>query len=287
MSTVPLEAALSPEALALLHRLGAAAHVAGAGLWLVGGTVRDALLGRPALDIDLTSETPAAELAPVLAHACGGRVWAASAFGTVKLTFGAQLLDLATARTETYAMPGALPTVAFPATLAQDMARRDFTINAMAASLAPSAFGALTAPHGGLTDLRAGLVRVLHPDSFRDDANRTLRAVRYAVRLDFAIEAGTLRLLRSDARYLSATTPARVRREMERTLDEPQGARMLREAHRLGLLGALHPALGSPAVSRALALAERAGLRGLALWGAVAYAVGPRSVRPVGTRLAA
>jgi tRNA nucleotidyltransferase (CCA-adding enzyme) len=287
MNTVPLEAALRPEALALLRRLGAAANEAGAPLWLVGGAVRDALLERPALDPDVTSETRAADLAPVLARACGGRAGTPTAFGTVKLVFAGRTLDLATTRTESYAKPGALPTVAFPATLAQDMARRDFTVNALAASLSPGDFGALTDPHGGHADLRARLVRVLHPDSFRDDATRTLRAVRYAVRLGLTIEPGTLRWLRRDAGYLQTISPARVRRELERTLDEPQGARMLREAHRLGLLGALHPALGAPAVAAALARAERAGLCGLALWGAVAYAVGPRSVRPVCARLAA
>jgi tRNA nucleotidyltransferase (CCA-adding enzyme) len=287
VSAAPLEAALRPEVLALLRSLGAAANEAGAQLWLVGGAVRDALLERPALDPDLTSETPAADLAPVLARACGGRAGSVSAFGTAKLTFAGRTLDLATTRTETYARPGALPAVAFPATLAQDLARRDFTVNALAASLSPADFGALTDLHGGLADLRAGLVRVLHPGSFRDDATRTLRAVRYGVRLGLAIEPGTLRWLRRDAGYLQTISPARVRRELERTLDEPRGARMLREAHRLGLLGALHPALGTPAVAAALARAERAGLRGLALWGAVAYAVGPSSVRPVCARLAA
>jgi tRNA nucleotidyltransferase (CCA-adding enzyme) len=287
VSVAPLEAALAPETLALVRRLGEAAQEAGARLWLVGGAVRDALAGRPALDPDLTAEMPAADLAPVLARACAGRVGTVSGFGTVKLTFAEGSVDLATTRTETYAAPGALPTVRVLATIAQDMARRDFTINAMAASLAPGDFGALLDPQGGRADLEAGLVRVLHPQSFQDDATRTLRAVRYAVRLGLAIEPATLRWLRRDARHLAAISPARVRREVERTLVEPAGARMLREAHRLGLLAALHPALGAPPVGGALARAARAGLTGLALWGAVAYAVGPRSVRPVCNRLAA
>ncbi|MEX2599647.1 MAG: hypothetical protein WD533_08335, partial [Dehalococcoidia bacterium] len=186
-STVPLAETLSPDGLTLLTQLGAAASRHGVRLWLVGGAVRDALLGKHVLDIDLTSEMPAGELGPLLAKKAGGQVVSRSEFGTVKLRFGGRTLDLATARSERYTRPGALPTVS-PGTMDADLARRDFSIHAMAASLAPEGFGELLDTQNGLEDLQRGSIRVLHECSFQDDATRMLRAVRYAVRLGFRLE---------------------------------------------------------------------------------------------------
>ena len=148
MPTVPLERALAAPDLALLRALGVAASAAGARLWLVGGAVRDALLERRVTDLDLTSATPARELAPALAAATGATVGARSAFGTVKLRLGRRAVDLATLRSERYEHPGALPSVG-PGDVLADLARRDFSINAMAASLAPGDFGELLDPEGG------------------------------------------------------------------------------------------------------------------------------------------
>lgn len=285
MSNVPLDDALSPADAALLRQIGAAAHESRAHLWLVGGSVRDALLGRPVLDLDLTSETPAADLGPVLAHKVGGRVSAHSQFGTVKLRLEGRTIDLATVRSETYAHPGALPAVG-PGDMRSDLARRDISINAMAASLAPADFGTLLDTEGGLADLRAGVVRALHERSFQDDATRILRVVRYAARLRFRIERRTRRWMRRDAACLDAVSPARVRRELERTLDEDEAARTLLVAHRLGVLAAVHPALGAPTIAVALRRAARRHVRGVALLGVLLCSLGPEEARSVGARLA-
>ena len=226
MPTVPLERALPAPDLALLRALGVAASAAGAHLWLVGGAVRDALLERTVTDLDLTSAAPARELAPALAAATGATVGARSAFGTVKLRLGRRAVDLATLRSERYDRPGALPSVG-PGDVLADLARRDFSINAMAASLAPADFGELLDPEGGLRDLRAGRIRILHERSFQDDATRILRAVRYSVRLGFAVDRGSAALLRRDLAFLDAISSARLRRELERMLAEPLAARML------------------------------------------------------------
>ncbi len=284
MPNVPLDDALSPTDAALLRSMGRAAHRAGARLWLVGGSVRDALLGRPVLDLDLTSETPAADLGPALAREAGGRVSAHSRFGTVKLRLDGRTIDLATVRSETYAHPGALPAVG-PGDMRSDLARRDISINAMAASLAPGDFGALLDTEGGLTDLRRGIVRALHARSFQDDATRILRVVRYAARLRFRIERRTRGWMRRDASCLDAVSPARVRRELERTLDEEDAARALLAAHRAGGLAAFHPALGAPAIAAALRRAARRIVRGVALLGVLAGGLTPDVARSVAGRL--
>ncbi len=285
VSNVPLDDAFPPADAALLRRMGAAAHQAGAHLWLVGGSVRDALLGRPVLDLDLTSETAAADLGPVLAREVGARVSAHSRFGTVKLRLAGRTIDLATVRSETYAHPGALPTVG-PGDMGSDLARRDISINAVAASLAPGDFGSLLDTEGGLADLRAGVVRVLHERSFQDDATRILRVVRYATRLRFRIERRTRRWMQRDAACLDAVSPARVRRELARTLDEDEAALTLLAAHRLGALAAVHPALGAPAIAPALRRAARRHVRGVPLLGVMLYGLAPAAAQSVADRLA-
>ena len=271
MALVPLDAALAPDDLALLRRLGDAAADEGVELWLVGGPVRDALLGRPVLDLDLTSEAPAAELGPRLAERLGGTCGARSAFGTVKLRLGGRTIDLATARAEVYPYPAALPVIVADANIAADLARRDFAINAMAASLHPRRFGDLLDTEGGVADLQAGLVRVLHPASFRDDPTRTFRAARYVSRLGFRLDAATRRQLRRNLPHIDALSAARVRREVERLLAEQHAARALLTAMRLGVLPAAEPALAEPEVREALKRGNTRGLRGLALLGALTY----------------
>jgi tRNA nucleotidyltransferase (CCA-adding enzyme) len=158
----------------------------------VGGGVRDLLLGRAHPDLDLVAEGPIEELATELASALGAtaRHHPRFATATLELPDGARL-DLATARAESYATPGALPTVT-PGGLEEDLARRDFTVNAMALELVPEGRrGRLLDPHGGRSDLEARLLRTLHPRSFADDPTRILRGVRFALRLGFAFEPHT------------------------------------------------------------------------------------------------
>ncbi len=271
MALVPLDAALTPDDLALLRRLGDAAANEGVELWLVGGPVRDALLGRPVLDLDLTSEAPAAELGPRLAERLGGTCGARSAFGTVKLRLDGRTLDLATARAEVYPYPASLPVIVAQANMADDLARRDFGINAMAASLHPRRFGELLDTQDGVADLDAGVVRVLHRASFRDDPTRMFRAARYVSRLGFRLDSATRGQLRRNLPHIDALSAARVRREIERLLMEQDAARALLTAVRLGVLPAVESGLAAPEVRAALKRADTRGLRGLALLGALTW----------------
>jgi tRNA nucleotidyltransferase (CCA-adding enzyme) len=159
-------------------------------VYLVGGAVRDLLLGRGRADIDIVVEGDAAALASRL----GADVVSHDRFATAKVSLDGHEVDIATARTEIYPHPGSLPEVEPAAQIEADLARRDFTINAMAVPLGAEAD--LIDPHGGRADLVAGQLRVLHPRSFVDDPTRALRAARYAARFDFGLEPETEALLR-------------------------------------------------------------------------------------------
>ena len=214
----------------------------GAGLHLVGGAVRDLLLGAAPRDLDVSFEGEPGRIESELAPALGASIESRSQFGAYVLTVGGETLDVATARRESYPHPGALPVVS-PGSMDDDLARRDFSINAMAVGLMPSEWGVLRDPHGGRADLRDGVIRVLHPASFTDDPTRILRAVRYSRRLGFRLEAGTEALARADAHRLRSLSGARVRREMEHLLREERAVSMLHLAQDLGVLGAVHPSL--------------------------------------------
>ncbi|MDA1216213.1 MAG: hypothetical protein O2812_05010 [Chloroflexi bacterium] len=257
MDTVlAFENTLTAQDLALLRKAGEATHAAGIRMYLVGGSVRDALLGRQVLDLDLVTEAPAEEVARILTQPLNAQVRARSQFGTLKLHAEGRTLDLATSRTERYARPGALPSVQ-PGPIEADLWRRDFSVNAMAVALWPDNFGTLLDPTGGQGDVQRGVIRALHSESFQDDATRILRAVRYATRLDFRIERRTLGWLKRDLRYLDAISPPRLRRELERLFEEVDAPGCLRLAHRLGVLSAVHPALGHPGLRKAIQAARR------------------------------
>jgi tRNA nucleotidyltransferase (CCA-adding enzyme) len=183
-------------------------------VYLVGGAVRDLILGRPRADVDLVVIGDAAALAARL----GGAATEHERFGTVKVEVDGHEIDIATARTETYPQPGALPVVEPAENLEADLGRRDFTINAMALPLEEQR---LIDPFGGGADLGQGLLRVLHPRSFEDDPTRAIRAARYAARFDFALEAETERLLRKT--NLATVSADRRRTELERLAAEPSG----------------------------------------------------------------
>jgi tRNA nucleotidyltransferase (CCA-adding enzyme) len=170
--------------LAVVHEVAG-----GKSVYLVGGAVRDLLLGRGRTDIDLVVEGEAAALAMRL----GGEVVEHERFATAKVRLDGHEVDIATARAESYPRPGALPEVAPTAGIAADLARRDFTINAMAVPLRRDP--ELIDPHRGHEDLEAGLLRVLHARSFEDDPTRALRAARYAARFGLALEPDTAELL--------------------------------------------------------------------------------------------
>ena len=145
------------------------------GVYLVGGTVRDILLGERSFDVDIAVEGDAIALAQALADALGGRVRAHDKFGTAVVLYGdGERVDVVTARTEFYDAPAALPTVEH-ASIREDLFRRDFTINAMAVSLKGADLGRLVDPFGGRRDLEAKTIRVLHNLSFIDDPTRIFR----------------------------------------------------------------------------------------------------------------
>ena len=216
----------------------------GVSLYLVGGAVRDLVLGRPSYDLDLTVEGDAAVIAEALGQATGGRVVAHERFRTARVSGRGFRLDLAAARRERYPHPGALPVVE-PATLTEDLARRDFTVNAVALRLEPAPEEVID-PFRGVADARSRLVRVLHDGSFQDDATRMLRAVRYAARLDFKIATQTAALIRRDLSYLGTISGPRLRSELALLFEEPAAVEGTRLARQLGVLEAIHPALRLP-----------------------------------------
>ena len=171
---------LSPRQFSIAEELGPLDLPRGEGVYLVGGTVRDLLLGRESFDVDLAVEGDAIEFARGL----GGEVTAHGRFGTAVVRFpDGRQLDVVTCRRETYAAPAALPDVA-AGTIEDDLARRDFTVNAIAASLG-SDFGRIRDPHGGRADLEAQVIRVLHPRVVhgRSDPDLPRRALRDAARI--------------------------------------------------------------------------------------------------------
>ena len=237
-----LEANLPAERMALLHEASDIAGDLGLPLYLVGGAVRDLLIEQPLQDMDLVVEGDAALLAHALAKALAGEVLAYSQFSTAKAQILGQRIDLVTARYETYRRPGALPTVR-PSGIQDDLARRDFTINAMAIRLAPAPSGELLDPIGGRRDIQEGLVRVLHSSSFQDDATRILRAVRYEQRLGFRLEPETAAWLRRDLAMLDTISGSRLRRELDLTFHEQHPHHALTRMAALGVLHSLYPPL--------------------------------------------
>ena len=205
----------------------------------VGGLVRDLLRGRLAAeprDLDLAVEGDGRLLARRLGRALGGRVREHESFLTATVTLpDGRRVDLATARRERYRRPGALPLVE-PATLDEDLARRDFSVNALAVRVDESAWGQVLDPTGGLADLARGRIRILHPLSFVEDPTRIFRAGRFAERLGFRLEPATRRLLRAAAglEVYAALSGDRLMAELEAILGESRPSAVLARLGRAG-----------------------------------------------------
>ena len=213
---------LSKDIQELLKGVGAEADRAGTRVYLVGGVVRDLLLGQPSLDIDIVVEGDGFAFARKLAHKFKVKAVFHEKFRTAALTFkDGMVLDVVTARGETYARPGALPDIV-PATMKEDLLRRDFTINALAAGLNTDNFGVLRDDVQGVEDIASKTIRVMHERSFIDDPTRILRAARYAVRLGFQFDALTQDLLEQavEQDVFKTLTPPRYFLELRRILDE-------------------------------------------------------------------
>jgi tRNA nucleotidyltransferase (CCA-adding enzyme) len=252
MQTTDLLARLGPPVQQTLSSLVQAVG-SQARFWLVGGVVRDLLLERdPGRDFDLVFEGMACgELVALLSKTLRVLVIAEhEAFGTATLLVGDPplLLDLARARVERYAQPAVLPAVE-PASLEEDLFRRDFTVNALALALAGDGERLLPAPlidqYQGLEDLRKGVLRVIHPASFRDDPTRILRGLRLAARLDLRLEATTQQYLAEAlaAGYLGLLTAERIQHELCLALEEPAPEEVLRLADAWGVSAQLFTGL--------------------------------------------
>lgn len=213
--------------------------------YLVGGMIRDLLLHRDNTDVDIVVEGDGIKFADTFAQKYGCQVAAHRRFGTARLIFPDRFkIDVATARTESYHAPAALPQV-HGGILRQDLYRRDFTINTLAIDLSSNHFGQLVDYFGGWDDLHQGVIRVLHSLSFIDDPTRALRAVRFATRFNFRISQDTERLMKSavDSRVLEKLTGKRLWAELKNLLQEKHPIAAMRMLQQYRLLTFVHPAV--------------------------------------------
>jgi tRNA nucleotidyltransferase (CCA-adding enzyme) len=241
--TQKMEASLPASISRLLRDISVVANKSGQSLYMVGGSVRDLLLGRQIIDIDLATEGDGVLLAHELARSLGGTFKSSSQFGTAKIRLMGLDIDVASSRREIYNNPGALPTV-MPGDIVDDLNRRDFTINAMAIYLDHSRYGDLVDFNHGKRDIEDRVIRVLHDKSFQDDATRMIRAVRYEQRLGFSINHHTLQHLANDIHNIHTISKDRLQKEIRRALGEERPARTLARLSRLGILESVHSPLG-------------------------------------------
>ncbi len=226
-----------------LKRIGEEGDRQRIGVYLVGGAVRDLLLGLRNIDLDLVIEGDGIGFARQLAERIGGKIKRYDRFGTALLVLWPGIkLDLASARKESYQRPGALPQVS-RGDLKGDLYRRDFTINSLALCLNRSRFGRLFDPYGGRKDLKAGVIRVLHKLSFADDPTRIIRAVRFEQRYGFSLDPETESLLKEavGAGMLSRVSGQRIREELILILKERNPLKAIRRLAGFGVLTFLCP----------------------------------------------
>lgn len=258
-----LEDALPPVMMTLVHAVSSASDDLGYSPFVVGGFVRDLLLGQPTTDIDFVIEGDAIHVASRMQRRYGGSIRSHERFGTAKwlldhdtwqtiaehdtlleaaLLALPQHIDFATARTEFYEGPTMLPDVE-RSSIKLDLHRRDFTINTLAISLGSESFGALRDYYSGVSDLNNGIIRVLHSLSFVDDPTRILRAVRFEQRFGFQIDPRTQELIQDALPLINRLSGDRVRHEINLILAERSPELIFRRLERLGVLSAIHPSL--------------------------------------------
>ncbi|MGH7380235.1 MAG: CBS domain-containing protein [Candidatus Methylomirabilales bacterium] len=249
-----LRGRLPPRLQEILKTAGGVADKAGARLYAVGGFVRDLLLGVENFDVDLVVEGDGIAFAEAFAATAGGTVRSHRKFGTavVSLPDGFKV-DVASARTEYYEHPAALPTVEH-GSIRLDLYRRDFTINALAVGLNAADYGRLLDFSGGSRDLRDGVIRVLHSLSFVEDPTRILRAARFAVRCGFTIAKQSERLIRNAVRLrlLDNLSGARILTELKLIFQEARPAAILKVLEGYGVPEAIHPRLKGARAEQAL-----------------------------------
>ncbi len=209
----------------IFRTVGSAAQTLGTSAYVVGGYVRDLLLQRPSKDIDFVTEGSGVELAQAVAEKLGKKTSLAvfATYGTAQVKRGALELEFVGARKESYHEDSRNPEVE-PGSLADDIARRDFTINAMALSVTPDSFGMLIDNYDGIRDLNDRIIRTpLAPDiTFSDDPLRMMRAIRFASQLDFTIHPDTLDAITRNAERIRIITTERITTEIQKIMASPR-----------------------------------------------------------------
>ncbi len=227
----------------ILRDIGRVAEKNGYQVYLVGGIVRDLIMEKENLDIDIVLEHDGISFGKLLVEKLGGRLVAHKKFGTAVAILPNELrIDIATARTESYEHPAALPKVEFTS-IRRDLARRDFALNAMAIALNTPKFGGLLDFFGGQKDIKEGIVRVLHDLSFIEDPTRVFRAVRFEQRYGFKMDAYSEKLAKQAIHMdlLGRLTSVRIRDELVLILSEKKAWAILRRLSDLGVMETLQP----------------------------------------------
>lgn len=259
ISVAALRRSLTPPLRRLLAAAEATATDRDLTLWAVGGAPRDLGLGVPINDLDLAIDGDTGRfLRDLTRHLPDARAGLVTVFGTAVVTLttvaGPMRLDLSRLRTETYTRPGALPDVRWTRSVERDLARRDFTVNAIALGLTGEQRNRVVDPFDGVADIAARRLRVLHARSFEDDATRLWRGARVAAARRLRPDAETARLIEGGARWASTISGDRWSGELDLTARRGHGAGTVRLLNRWGVLRALHPAWALDARSvRALA----------------------------------
>jgi tRNA nucleotidyltransferase (CCA-adding enzyme) len=228
----------------MLKLAGKTAEALNYNVYLVGGSVRDLLRGKDNFDMDLVIEGDGIEFAKELGMKLNAKVRSHKKFSTAKIISGNLMIDVATARTEYYESPAALPTVQM-SSIKKDLYRRDFTINTLSIKLNPGDFGKLVDFFGGQRDLKEKSIRVLHNLSFVEDPTRAFRAVRFAERFGFKISKHTGRLIKStlSMNLFEKLSGSRLYEELSLIFDEKEPATVIKRLRDYDLLTVIHPAL--------------------------------------------
>ena len=224
-----------------IKSIGIAAQSLGVRAFLVGGSVRDLILGRPLSDIDISVECRPENLlkTPELR---GTLLVSASDFGTAKFNINNELIDVAMARSEVYPEPGMLPEVR-PSDIDNDLARRDFTINSIAVSLCPENWGEVLDAFNSISDLRSKTIKVIHSKSFIDDPTRIFRAARYMAKLDFTLNLKTQNLLLGSINSLKNLSGVRVSNELTKIFLEADPGKIIRLLNSWGVMTCVYESL--------------------------------------------
>jgi len=237
-----LKTKFPPEVFDLLKLSGEIAQKFGFSAYLVGGSVRDLLRGEANLDIDIVIEGDGITFAHALGEKLGAKVRSHQRFGTAVVITDFLKFDVATARTEYYESPGALPRIEM-SSIKKDLYRRDFTINTLAIKLNPESFGQLLDFFGGQRDIKEKTIRVLHNLSFIEDPTRAFRAIRFSERFGFKISKHTINLIKTAVRInlFDKLSGSRLYDELNLLFLEAEPIGAIKRLSEFDLLKFIHP----------------------------------------------